>query len=295
MASGLVTLRNGVKMPRLGLGTWQLRDKTCYNSVCSALKVGYQLIDTASSYQNQSFVGKALKEAECKPPAFLFETANKNNVFVTTKVSFSEMGYEKAYANVIHSLELLGMDSIDLVLLHFPGSSGIDASSSEHRHIRRESWRALEKLYEEKRIRAIGVSNYHVHHLNQLLEDKVDVVPMVNQLEFHPFLQYKELEEWAVTHSMFLQSYSTLGTGSIDLLEHPTISAIAKEIGSTTAQTILRWALYRNYLIIPRSSNVKRIEENFHCTDFSLSESQIAKISDLENGKRFCWDPSKIA
>ncbi|KAF8820240.1 putative aldose reductase [Cardiosporidium cionae] len=339
MASHLVTLRNGIQMPRLGFGTWQLRDELCFNSVCSALKQGYQLIDTASSYQNHLFVGKALKEAEYKKPAFLFDTANNNNIFVTTKVSVTEMGYEKAYASVIRSLEQLGMDTIDLVLLHFPGaskdilfgnvismcfhvvediaydllhplisesfnnflktmsagSSGVDASSPQNREIRRESWRALEKLYEEKRVRAIGVSNYQVNHLNHLLEDKAVIVPQVNQVELHPFLQNKELEEWAKAHSMYIQSYSTLGSGNAELLENPTISTIAKEVGYTTAQVILRWALHRNFLIIPRSSNVKRIEENFKCTEFSLSEAQVEKISALESGKRYCWNPTKIA
>jgi len=266
-----VKLNNGVQMPIFGLGTWQTRKgKETQEAVLQALNVGYRLIDTASMYGNEKDVGEALRKSGLP----------REEVFITTKLWNSDHGYDKALAAFEESRKKLGLDYVDLYLIHWPVEG-----------LRSESWRAMEKLLGEGKCRAIGISNYMTWHLEELLSHS-STTPAVNQVEFHPYLYLKELLDFCQSHDIQLESYSPLTKGV--KLDDPKLVDIAKKYSKTPAQILIRWVLQHGVIVIPKSSHKERIEENAHVFDFTISEEDMNALDSFHQNFRSSWDPSRI-
>lgn len=259
-----ISLNNGVRMPLFGLGTWNAAGKAGRRAVLLALEAGYRLIDTASSYGNEAEVGAAVRESGLP----------REEVFVTTKVWPAEFGYEATLRAFEASRSRLGLERIDLYLLHWPGD---DARR------RAESWRALETLLADGRCRAIGVSNYAVPELEEILHrGEGKVVPAVNQVPFSPFHQERGVHAFCRLHDVRLEGYSPLTRGS--KLDHPAVRAVAEARGRTPAQILLRWAVQKGVVTIPKSIHRDRILENAAIFDFSLPPADMAALDAL-NGR----------
>lgn len=265
------TLTNGIKMPRFGLGVYKMteRDETL-QAIDKALKVGYRAIDTASLYGNEVEVGEAIRHSGIK----------REDIFVTTKVWNTDQGYDATLRAFEVSLKKLNMDYLDLYLTHWAVPETFE-----------DTYRAIERLYDEKLIRATGVSNHHEHHL-QKLSSKANIAPMVNQVELHPYLQQDALKAFCAEHGIAVTAWSPLGRGGV--LDNPTILKIAQEIGKTAAQVVLRWHLQKDTLIIPKSVTASRIEENAQIYDFELTQAQMDKMTTLNRNHRFGQDPDNF-
>ncbi|MGA2666458.1 MAG: aldo/keto reductase [Nitrososphaerales archaeon] len=256
-------LRSGVEMPLLGLGVYQIpRGRTTEEAVKFALSIGYRHIDTASLYGNEESVGKGVRESGVP----------RERVFVTTKLWNSDHGYDTAIQACERSLSRLGLGHIDLYLIHWPVSS-----------LRGESWRALVELRRRGLCRAIGVSNYTVKHLQELLRSS-KVVPDVNQVEFNPFLYQEELLRFCQDNGIRLEAYSPLTRGH--RLNHPTLVEVARSCSKTPAQVMIRWALQHGLVVIPKSARPGRIRENSEVFDFEISPGDMAKLDALGEGLR---------
>lgn len=269
-----VQLSSGRKMPKLGFGTWKIKDgKDVHDAVVKAVELGYRHIDTASAYENEAGVGRAIHD--CR--------VGRENIFLTTKVWNDDIrGGAKAVTKACEeSLRLLGVDYVDLYLLHWP----ITAAKN------REAWHALEKLYHAGKARSIGVCNYQPPHLAALIPD-AEVVPMVNQVEFHPYLLQPELAAFCREHGIVREAWSPLMQGK--LLEVPEIVAIAKRHERTPAQIVLHWDLQHQVVTIPKSAHPKRMAENAALFDFELTPDDLAVLDQLDRGQRFGPDPDKI-
>jgi len=268
-----VTLNNGVEMPRFGLGVWSAvpGDET-FHAVCSALGAGYRMIDTAEGYRNEADVGRAVRECGI----------DRREIFVTTKLAVESMkSYDTARRAFDQSMEKLGLDDVDLYLLHWPVPGG-----------RKEAWRALETLSREKRVRAIGVSNYTIRHLNELAS-YASLVPAVNQVEFSPFLYQRELLGYCRKHNIQLEAYSPLTRR--DKMGHPAIAKVAGKHGKTPAQVMIRWALEHDVVVIPKSAKAHRIQENANVFDFELDAADLQVLDSLNEDYR-CnpdWNPER--
>lgn len=265
-----VQLNNGVKMPQLGLGVWQVTPEDATASVLHAIKSGYRSIDTAAVYKNEEGVGKAIKE--CGVP--------REELFITTKVWNADQGYEETLNAFDTSMKKLGLDYLDLYLIHWP-------VPQFDKFI--DTYKALEKLYQEKRIRAIGVSNFQIEHLERLMAE-CEVKPVLNQIECHPYLTQKPLKEFCETHSIYVESWSPLQSGG-QVLNNQVILDLAAKYGKTPAQIILRWHLEENCIVIPKSITPSRIEENFHVFDFKLTKEDVELINSLNKNERTGPDP----
>jgi methylglyoxal/glyoxal reductase len=264
------TLHNGVKMPWLGLGVFKVEDGAeVVNSVKTALEVGYKSIDTAAIYGNEEGVGKAIAES----------TVPRAELFITTKVWNSNHGYEAALAAFDVSLEKLGLDYLDLYLIHWP-------LPSQGKFV--DTWKALEKLYKDGRVRAIGVSNFKVHHLEDIIAN-CEIIPMVNQVEYHPRFNQRELHYFCKKHGIQLEAWSPLMQGG--LLEEPALVEIAKKYYKSTAQIIIRWDLQTGVVTIPKSVKPHRIAENADVFDFELSQEDMDIINALNQDQRMFADP----
>jgi len=267
-----VTLNNGVKMPRFGLGVYKVQEgEEVIHAVKSAIRAGYRSIDTAALYNNEEGVGQAVREAMAE------NGLTRDQLFITTKVWNSEQGYEKTLQAFETSLNKIGLDYIDLFLVHWPVKGKY-----------KDTWRALEKIYEEGKVRAIGVSNFQIHQLEDLLGE-AKIVPAVNQVELHPLLSQKELLNYATSKGIYLEAWAPLGQGRV--LDHETLKAIGSKYGKTPAQVILRWDLQVGIITIPKSVNEQRIIENADIFDFELSAEDIAQIDALNENHRFGPDP----
>lgn len=268
--SSTVTLNNGVEMPRLGLGVWQSgAGAETRDAVLAALELGYRLIDTAAAYGNERDVGAAIRSSGVP----------RDEVFVTTKLWNSEHGYEKALRALERSRKLLGVEVVDLYLIHWPAEG------------RDDSWRALERLLHDGRCRAIGVSNYTIRHLVQLLGQS-STVPAVNQVEFHPFLYQADLLRWCHERGIRIEAYSPLARAQ--RMKDPVVKEIARAHGKTPAQVLIRWGLQHDLVVIPKSVRHERIAENADVFDFSLSDEEIRRLDGLGQEFRTAWDPSEI-
>ena len=262
-------LNNGIMIPRLGLGVYQSPPgEVTQGAVEYALKVGYRHIDTARIYGNESDVGAALRKSGIK----------REDMFVTTKLWNSDQGYETALKACDDSLKRLGLKYLDLYLIHWPVPE-----------VRNESWDALTKLLKDGKCRSIGVSNYTIQHLTELLED-ADVVPMVNQVEFSPLLYQKQLLDYCEKNKIQVEAYSPLTQGA--KLNHPTIQQIAKKHGKTPAQVLLRWSLQHNLVTIPKSVREERIKENSQVFDYNLTSEDMRVLDSLDENFRNSWDPT---
>jgi methylglyoxal/glyoxal reductase len=262
-------LNNGVMIPRLGLGVYQSPPgQVTQRAVEYALKIGYRHIDTARIYNNETDVGAALRKSGIK----------REEVFITTKLWNSDHGYDKALRACDESLRRLGLKYLDLYLIHWPVPE-----------IRNESWQALAQLLRDGKCRSVGVSNYTIQHLTELLED-AEVVPMVNQVEFSPFLYQKQLLDYCEKNKIQLEAYSPLTQG--EKLNHPKIVQIAKKHNKTPAQVLLRWSLQHNLVTIPKSVREERIKENSQVFDYNLANEDMTMLDSLDENFRNSWDPT---
>ena len=254
-----VTLKNGVKMPQLGYGVYQVSKEECEECVANALKVGYRHIDTAQAYYNEEEVGNAIVKSGIP----------RKEIFITSKVWVSNYGYEATRKSVLESLKKLQTDYIDLMLLHQPFSDYYGA------------WRALEDLYEEGKLKAIGISNFYADRMIDISAFS-RIAPMVNQVELHPHDQQIEAQEWCNKYGVQIESWAPFGEGRGGLFTNPVLAAIGEKYGKTTAQVMLRWQLQRGIVVIPKSVHVERMKENFNVFDFELSADDMAKIAALD-------------
>jgi diketogulonate reductase-like aldo/keto reductase len=255
-----VTLNNGVIMPLLGFGVFQVPDpEECRRSVTDALKVGYRLIDTAASYGNEEPVGKALRESGIP----------REEIFVTTKLWVKDTGYERTLRAVDRSMMRLGLDYLDLYLIHQPYG---DIHGS---------WRAMEELYQQGRIKAIGVSNFHPDRVMDLMLHN-DVPPAVNQIETHPFHQQTEAQEFLVANHVQIESWGPFAEGRNGIFQNEVLRSIGTKHGKTIAQVIVRWLIQRGVVAIPKSVRAERMAENFNIFDFSLDDDDMKAVASLD-------------
>ena len=269
-----VQLHNGVTMPQFGLGVWQARDGAEVESaVQTALDAGYRLIDTAAIYGNETGVGHALRASDIP----------REELFITTKVWNSDQGYEQTLRAFDASLERLNCEYIDLYLIHWPMPAAGKFT---------ETWRALEQLYTDGKVRAIGVSNFKPSHLRELLTT-AKIVPMVNQIELHPLLQQHQTREFCEAHNIHVESYSPLMQGG-ELLNDPLIVQLANSYDKSSAQIILRWHIQHGFIVIPKSVTPNRIQENIDIFDFELSNDDMVTIDGLNQDKRIGADPDNF-
>jgi 2,5-diketo-D-gluconate reductase A len=267
-----ITLSNGVAMPQLGLGVYQVKEgEEVEQAVTAAIDAGYRLIDTAALYGNEVGVGNAIKKS----------SVPRKELFITTKLWNNDQGYNQTLAAFDASLEKLGLDYIDLYLIHWP---------SPQRGLYVESWKAFEELYAQGRVKAIGVCNFHPEHLDILLK-QASVVPMVNQVELHPYLQQHEIVAYNKAHTIHTESWSPIGGGGGSLLDDPTFKTIGDSYGKSPAQVVIRWHIQHGYIVIPKSSNPTRIAENVDVFDFELSDKDMNTIDGLNKDERVGPDP----
>lgn len=256
------TLNNGVKMPSLGYGVYQVSKQECEKCVSEALEVGYRSIDTAQSYFNEAQVGNAIEKSGIA----------RSEIFLTTKIWIDNYGYEAARSSVLKSMEKLKTDYLDLCILHQPFNDVYGA------------YRALEALYAEGKIRAIGISNFYADRMVDIASF-ADVRPAINQVEIHPFHQQEELISWARKYDVTPEAWAPFGEGRGDMFTNQVLEEIGRKYGKTVAQVILRWHLQRGVVVIPKSVHKERMIENFNVFDFSLTQSDMATIETLETGK----------
>jgi len=269
------TLHNGVKMPWFGLGVFRVEEgPELVNAVKTAIIKGYRSIDTAAIYGNEEGVGQGIREG-IKEAGI-----TREELFVTSKVWNADLGYESAIAAYETSLKKLGLDYLDLYLIHWPVEGKY-----------KDAWRALETLYNEGKVKAIGVSNFHVHHLQDLLKDS-EIKPMVNQVEFHPRLTQKELRAFCKEQGIQLEAWSPLMAGQ--LLEDEILKNIGSKYGKSIAQVILRWDLQNGVVTIPKSTKEHRIVENASVFDFVLSDEDMKAIEDMNENHRVGPDPDNF-
>lgn len=269
-----VTLSNGVKMPILGYGVYQVSKEECERCVLDALKTGYRLIDTAQSYFNEEQVGSAIEKSGIA----------REKIFLTSKVWIEHYGYEECKKSVLKSMEKLRTDYIDLMLLHQPFADYYGA------------WKALEELYDEGKLKAIGISNFYPDRMIDLAVFS-RIKPMVNQIEIHPFNQQQEAIEWNRKYGLQAEAWAPFGEGREGLFENETLKAIAAKHGKSTAQIMLRHHIQRGIVVIPKSTHYERMEENFNVFDFSLTDEEMQTISALDKHRSVFFshaDPNTV-
>ena len=270
------TLANGVKIPCIGFGTWQTPNgDVAVSSVLSALEAGYRHIDTAQGYGNEESVGIAVKQSGI----------DRKELFLTSKLTNSEHGYEKTLAAFETTLEKLGTDYLDLFLIHWPNPI---AFRDHWQEANAGTWKAFEELYRSKRIRAIGISNFRPRHMEELSRT-AEIAPMVNQIRLCPGDTQDEVVEYCRTHNILLEAYSPLGVGKI--FEVPEMKALAEKYQKSIAQICIRWSLQRGYLPLPKSVTPSRIRENTQVFDFELDSSDVQLIADLKGCVGYSSDP----
>lgn len=258
-----VTLNNGIKMPVVGFGVFQVPDKSqCRQAVIDAVSSGYRLIDTAAAYMNEEAVGEAIKECG----------AERSELFVTTKLWVQDASYDGAMKAFEASIEKLGLDYLDLYLIHQPMGDYIGA------------WRAMEELYKSGKIKAIGVCNFYPHVLADLCES-AEIIPAVNQVELHPFFQQENALKLMKEYGVTPEAWGPFAEGNHGIFTHPVLSGIGEKYGKTAAQVALRWNIQRGVVVIPKSVHKARIEQNIDVFDFKLSDEDMAEISKLDVGR----------
>jgi diketogulonate reductase-like aldo/keto reductase len=273
------TLSNGVEIPCIGFGTWQTPDgEVAVSSVLSALEAGYRHIDTAQGYGNEESVGIAVKKSGIK----------REEIFITSKLANNDHGYERTMAAFEGTMKRLDMDYLDLYLIHWPNPIAFRDNWQE---ANAGTWKAFEELYKAKRIRAIGISNFHPHHIEELMKTAT-IAPMVNQIRLCPGDTQDEVVDYCRAHNILLEAYSPFGVGK--LFEVPEMKALAEKYGKTIAQIAIRWSLQRGYLPLPKSVTPARIRENVDVFDFELEESDVELIANLKGCVGYSADPDTI-
>jgi len=270
--SPLIPLNDGHSIPQLGFGVYKIPDAAASDAVQVALQAGYRHIDTAALYENEAGVGRALAESGLP----------REDVFVTTKVWNDSHGYDQALRAFDESLAKLRLDYVDLYLIHWP-------SPRQNRYV--ETYRALEKLRADGLARSIGVSNFHPHHLDRLLAE-TEVVPVLNQVELHPWLQQTEVRAYDEAHGIRTEAWSPLARGRA--VDEPLLQQIGRKHGKSTAQVVIRWHLDLGTIVIPKSATASRIRENIDVFDFHLDADDLARIASLDDGTRTGRDPDDL-
>ncbi|MFV0592011.1 MAG: aldo/keto reductase [Draconibacterium sp.] len=274
-----IKLNNGLMMPQLGLGVWTIPNDKVVKNIITAVENGYRLFDTAARYENERGVGEAIRTCGI----------SREEIFVTSKLSYDDLGYDATLKGFDSSLKKLGMDYIDLYLIHFPVPD---------KKLTIESWKALEHIYKnEGRAKAIGVSNFKTGHLEALMQES-NTVPAINQIELHPTFTQEEIRKYAKEHNIIVESWSPLGgvantqfrskdaANSPKILELPILAKLSEKYGKTPAQIVLRWHIELGLVVIPRSKSVEHIKANSHIFDFQLTAAEVAEISGLKAGYR---------
>ncbi|GEL77732.1 aldo/keto reductase [Tenuibacillus multivorans] len=274
MINGLqdrVKLNNGIEMPGFGLGVYKAEEgREVVDAVRTAVDHGYRLVDTASFYKNEQGVGEGIREA----------SVDRNDIFVTTKVWNDEQGYDETLRAFERSLDQLGFDFLDLYLIHWPVKDQF-----------RDTWKAMERLYDEGVIKAIGVSNFHVHHLQNLMAS-ANVKPVINQIEYHPHLTQEKVKQFCESEHIRLEAWSPMKKGRI--FDDPTITEIADRYGKTPAQVILRWDVQNHVITIPKSVTPERIKQNADIFDFELTQDEMNQINAMNQNDRTGMNPDEF-
>ena len=268
----LVEMNDGRSIPVIGFGVWQVPDDVVVDATVKALEVGYRHIDTAYLYHNERGVGEALRRSEL----------DRDDVFVTTKVWNTDHGYDQTLRAFDKSTGLLGIDEVDLYLIHWPTPA---------RDVYLESWRALIRLREEGRARSIGVSNFHDAHLRKII-DETGVIPAINQIELHPWLPQTELRDIDARLGIKTEAWSPLGSGR--LIDDPVIAEVSAKHGKSPAQVMVRWSIQLGNIVLPKSVTPERIEHNIDVFDFQLDDADMAAIATLESGRRTGPNPDEF-
>ena len=261
-------LNNGIEIPRLGLGTYNItRKKDVDRAIHSALEAGYRLIDTAAAYYNEREIGEAIKSS----------TVTREEIFITTKLDNSDHGYKSTFRAFEQSLSRLDTDYVDLYLIHWPISRR-----------RNESWKAMEELLEKGKCKAIGVSNYMINHLEDLRKNSM-IKPAVNQIEFNPFVFEREVKEYCQNLGVAVEAYTPIARGR--KFKHQDIKRLSDKYGKTEAQVMLRWGIQHNVIVIPKSSSPERIKENADIFNFNISDEDMGVMNSLDEDLRYSPDP----
>ncbi|KAJ3209557.1 hypothetical protein HDU67_006118 [Dinochytrium kinnereticum] len=268
LSSTVIPLNSKTTIPQVGLGVWQTSPNEAVDVILEALKAGYRHIDTAALYGNEKEVGEAIRRSGIP----------RSEIFVTTKLWNNDHGYEKALKGFEASLKKLGLDYVDLYLLHSPVEG-----------LRLESWRALEKIHREGKAKAIGVSNYGVHHLEELAKNST-VAPAVNQIEVHPYFQRRDIVDYCTKRGIVIEAYCPLTRGK--KLNDPELVEIAQKYNKTAAQILVRWGIQKGYVTLPKSAKPERLRENANVFDFSIAGEDMAKLDGFEEGLNVSWDPT---
>ncbi|GAA3596652.1 aldo/keto reductase [Kribbella ginsengisoli] len=268
----MITLDNGVEIPQLGLGVWQVEDAFVEGVLEAAFAAGYRHIDSAAAYGNEAGVGRAVVASGLP----------RDEIFVTTKLQNEDQGYDSTLRAFDASMDRLGLDHVDLYLIHWQ-------SLKKDKYV--ETWKAFEQLYADKRVRAIGVSNFHIPALQRLFAE-TDLRPAVNQIELHPHLPQDELRAFNAENDIVTQAWSPLAQGG--LVNDPTLKAIGAKYGKTPSQVAIRWHLQLGNVVLPKSKTPSRIAENIDVFDFALDNEDMASIADLETGVRTGGDPDLV-
>ena len=270
----LLTFNNGVQIPQVGFGVFLIPPEETKSAVSTALECGYRHIDTARAYENESAVGEAIAESGLDRP----------EIFVTTKCWNADQGFDSALRAFDESMDRLGFEYLDLYLIHWPAPS---------KDLYVDTWRAFQEIYAAGRVRAIGVSNFQPAHLERLF-DETEIVPAINQIELHPWLQQSELRAFHREHGIVTEAWSPLATGG-NFLENPVIVSIAKKHGVSPAQVILRWHLDLGNVIIPKSVNRDRMVSNLDLFNINLDDEDTSQIAQLDAGQRVGPDPDTLS
>lgn len=265
-----LVLNNGVEIPRIGFGTYKMHGYELEKALEVALEAGYRHIDTATDYGNEKEIGSILKKLGVK----------REDIFLTTKVWNDDQGFENTLKAIDVSLDNLQTDFVDLYLVHWPVPRK-----------RLQTWEAMIQLYDERKARSIGVSNYTSNHIDELMKNS-SITPVVNQIEITPYLYQKELAEKCESYDIKIQAHSPLVRGT--KLDEPVIVEIANKHNKTSAQVLIRWSLQKGFIVLPKSSTPSRIKENIDIYDFELNESEIENLDSLNNNFRISWDPTKL-
>jgi diketogulonate reductase-like aldo/keto reductase len=274
-------LNNGVLIPQLGLGVWQAQDgNEVEMAVTAAIDAGYRLIDTAAAYGNEAGVGQAIKKS----------AVAREELFITTKLWNADQGYDATLKAFDRSIKLLGLDYVDMYLIHWPMPT---------KNLYVDTWKAMEELYDQGKIKALGVCNFQIAHLDNLAAHAT-VRPVVNQIELHPYFPQSELRQYAKDHNILIESWSPIGgsggaggrtSTEVSLLDQPVLSEIGKKYSKTPAQVVIRWHIQNDLIVIPKSVRPDRIKENINVFDFELTDQDMQSIDTLQTGKRGGPDP----
>ncbi|KAK5580867.1 hypothetical protein RB653_000891 [Dictyostelium firmibasis] len=280
-----IKLNNGINIPVIGLGTYLTEDSDIEQSVRSAIEQGYRHIDTASYYKNEKKIGDTIKQLIKEG------VVKREELFITTKVGTWQHGYENALKAFEESLEKLQLDYLDCYLIHYPGTYSELPKGESMSSLRSKTWKALEKLYNDGKVRSIGVSNYTESHLHELLS-QCTIKPVMNQVEFHPYLFQESLLNYCKSNDIVLEAYGSLAGGN-EILTEPVVLEISNQINKTPAQLLLKWAIQNGLIVIPKSIKSERVIEN-SLLDFEISQENIKKLNLLNKNKRFYWDPNNV-